>query len=52
MTCPKCRESFEYARWKHGEFVEQSEPWDCPNCGIKIVTDKEKGYGLKELSNE
>jgi len=52
MKCPKCGERFQCAEWRNwgklsAEWVEIPEPWKCPNCKSLIVTDKEKGYGLK-----
>ena len=51
MDCPKCGGSFKYMGWeKRGLFlveVEIPEPWECPKCKSLIVTDKERGYGLR-----
>ncbi len=55
MSCPKCGERFQYMRWeKRGLFLEEieiPEPWECPKCKSLIVTDKEKGYGLRVESD-
>lgn len=47
MKCPNCDAEFQYAGYEDGLWVEYPEPWECPNCKSLIVTDKEKGYGLK-----
>lgn len=47
MNCPNCGELFQYAGFINGEWVETPEPWKCPKCKSLIVTDKQKGYGLR-----
>ena len=57
MNCPKCGEPFRYAHYETDSnwqdiWVELPEPWECPKCKSLIVTDKEKGYGLRvEVGN-
>ena len=51
MNCPKCGESFQYADWENGVWVEYPEPWKCPKCKSLIVVDKKKGYGLRVESS-
>lgn len=52
MNCPKCKEHFQYAYYETDSnfqdmWIELPEPWKCPKCKSLIVTDKEKGYGLR-----
>ncbi len=47
MECPKCGENLEYGGYENGVWIEHPEPWKCPKCKRTIITDKEKGYGLK-----
>jgi hypothetical protein len=54
MKCPNCCKEFRYAGFKTDHnwqdvWVEYPEPWYCSNCKSYIVTDKEKGYGLKTI---
>ncbi|KKM89158.1 hypothetical protein LCGC14_1251390 [marine sediment metagenome] len=51
MTCPKCGEQSPYGYYIDGKWIERKEPWACPNCQSLIVTDKEKGYGLRVESD-
>ena len=52
MNCPKCGSQFQYghhetdSNWQ-SIWVELPEPWECPMCKSLIITDKEKGYGLR-----
>lgn len=51
MNCPKCEKPFQYAYYIDRKWIERKEPWTCPNCKSLIVTDKEKGYGLRVESD-
>jgi len=52
ISCPKCTEEFSILSFAKGKIGSLDEPWTCSYCKAKIVRDKEKGYGLKELSND